>query len=198
MPVCAAVGCTRRTGSGQQHGHRFYSFPLQNPDLLNKWLAKMKRKGFVPTKSSQLSVADPGVGGGGGRGDHIPPPPLNLSWYWKPMQSVRDRDRSPPLWNVDDVTRTMSKGGGLVNVQEWGCFTIFWRAGDVTQTMSKLHTPPPLSGNPISAPGCVRDTFWIPVSRRTCMQSTSVWEVPQRRAHVTSRIAALADNMAAS
>ena len=30
------------------------SFPLQNPDLLNKWLAKMKRKGFVPTKSSQL------------------------------------------------------------------------------------------------------------------------------------------------
>ena len=50
----AAVGCTRRTGSGQQHGHRFYSFPLQNPDLLNKWLAKMKRKGFVPTKSSRL------------------------------------------------------------------------------------------------------------------------------------------------
>ena len=54
MPVCAAVGCTRRTGSGQQHGHRFYSFPLQNPDLLNKWLAKVKRKGFVPTKSSRL------------------------------------------------------------------------------------------------------------------------------------------------
>ena len=54
MPVCAAVGCARRTGSGQQHGHRFYSFPLQNPDVLNKWLAKMKRKGFVPTKSSRL------------------------------------------------------------------------------------------------------------------------------------------------
>ena len=39
------------------------------------------------------------IGGGGGgegdRGDH--PPPLNLSRYWKPMQSVRDRDRSPPL-----------------------------------------------------------------------------------------------------
>ena len=74
MPVCAAVGCTRRTGSGQQHGHRFYSFPLQNPDLLNKWLAKMKRKGFVPTKSSQLSVADPGGGGVG----VITPPPLEL------------------------------------------------------------------------------------------------------------------------
>ena len=71
----------------------------------------------------------------------------------------------------------------LVNVQEWGCFSIFRRADDVTRTMSKgggacecprvgaffklmtsrgqcprgggvrecLHTPP--SGNPVSAPG---------------------------------------------
>ena len=50
---------------------------------------------------------------------------------------------------VDDVTRTMSKGGGvLVNVQEWGCFSIFRRANDVTQTMSKgggvLVKSPPL------------------------------------------------------
>ena len=48
-------------------------------------------------------------------------------------------------------------GGVLVNVQEWGCFSIFWRADDVTRTMSKggacecLHPPPP-SGNPVSAP----------------------------------------------
>ena len=40
-------------------------------------------------------------------------------------------------WNVDDVTRTMSKGGVLLNVQEWGCFSIFRRADDVTRTMSK-------------------------------------------------------------
>ena len=46
-------------------------------------------------------------------------------------------------------------GGVLVNVQEWGRFSIFRRAGDVTRTMSKggggacecLH-PPPFSGNP--------------------------------------------------
>ena len=38
---------------------------------------------------------------------------------------------------VDDVTRAMSKGCMLVNVQEWGCFSIFWRADDVTRTMSK-------------------------------------------------------------
>ena len=88
----------RRTGSGQQHGHRFYSFPLQNPDLLNKWLAKMKRKGFVPTEF-------PAVFG-------------TLFGYLFP--------------------------GGLVR---------------------KVHR---------------------------------CGEVPQRRAHVTSRIAALADNMAAS
>ena len=36
------------------------------------------------------------------------------------------------------VTRAMSKGGGvLVNVPEWGCFSIFRRADDVTRTMSK-------------------------------------------------------------
>ena len=41
-------------------------------------------------------------------------------------------------------------GGVLVNVQEWGCFSIFRRANDVTQTMSKggganfgQSTPPP-------------------------------------------------------
>ena len=41
------------------------------------------------------------------------------------------------FWRADDVTRTMSKGGVLVNVQEWGYFSIFWRADDVTRTMSK-------------------------------------------------------------
>ena len=41
----------------------------------------------------------------------------------------------------------------LVNAQEWGCFSIFWRADDVTRIMSKgggvlvnVFTPP--SGNP--------------------------------------------------
>ena len=45
---------------------------------------------------------------------------------------------TPPPWNVDDVTRVMSKGVCvLVNVQEWGCFSNFLRADDVTRTMSK-------------------------------------------------------------
>ena len=38
---------------------------------------------------------------------------------------------------MDDVTRAMSKGCVLVNVQEWGCFSIFLRADDVTRTMPK-------------------------------------------------------------
>ena len=38
---------------------------------------------------------------------------------------------------ADDVTRAMSKGGVLVNVQEWGCFSIFRRVDDVTRTMSR-------------------------------------------------------------
>ena len=37
---------------------------------------------------------------------------------------------------MDDVTRAMSKGG-LVNVQEWVCFSFFGRADDVTRAMSK-------------------------------------------------------------
>ena len=40
------------------------------------------------------------------------------------------------------------RGVVLVNVQEWGCFSIFRRANDVTQTMSKgggvLVKSPPL------------------------------------------------------
>ena len=35
------------------------------------------------------------------------------------------------------VTRAMSKGCALVNVQEWGCFSIYRRADDVTRPMSK-------------------------------------------------------------
>ena len=55
------------------------------------------------------------------------------------MQSVRVTGTDhPPPWNVDDVTRAMSKGVVvLVNVQEWGWFSIFRRADDVTRTMSK-------------------------------------------------------------
>ena len=52
-----------------------------------------------------------------------------------------------------------------MNVQEWGCFSIFLRADDVTRTMSKGggvlvknpvsapgHPPPPPFKNPGSAP----------------------------------------------
>ena len=48
--VCAAVGCTRRTGSGQQHGHRLYSFPLQNPDLLKQMASQNEKEGLRPHK----------------------------------------------------------------------------------------------------------------------------------------------------
>ena len=37
-----------------------------------------------------------------------------------------------------------------MNVQEWGCFSIFLRADDVTRTMSKGGV---LVKNPVSAPG---------------------------------------------
>ena len=49
----------------------------------------------------------------------------------------------PPPWNVDDVTRAMPKGGVLVNVQEWGCFS--------KNPVSAPGPPPPFK-NPGSAP----------------------------------------------
>ena len=63
----------------------------------------------------------------------------------------------PPLEYVDDVTRAMSKGGVLVNVQEWGRFSNWWRHADNVQGgvrlvfhTSKFRPPPPtwLAGYP--------------------------------------------------
>ena len=54
------------------------------------------------------------------------------------MQSVRDRDRSPPPLECGwRHTSNVQGGGVLVNVQEWGCFSILRRVDDVTRTMSK-------------------------------------------------------------
>ena len=103
-------------------------------------------------------------GGGGSRGSG--PPPFGPRCR---LFNIGPKVGPPPFVNVqewgcfsiflraNDVTRTMSKGGGaLVNVQEWGCFSIFLRANDVTWTMSKgggacekscicAWPPPPLS-----------------------------------------------------
>ena len=52
-----------------------------------------------------------------------------------------------------------------MNVQEWGYFPFFLRADDVTRTMSKgggaweYLDPPPPSGNPVSAPGASSFTY---------------------------------------
>ena len=64
----------------------------------------------------------------------------------------------PPLgmWMMSHGHCPRGGGGVLVNVQEWGCFSIFRRTDDVTRTMSKgggclwMSSPPP--GNPVSAP----------------------------------------------
>ena len=63
-----------------------------------------------------------GSRGGGGRGDHHPP--LELVLILKTYAKCAWPGPIPPLWM-------------LVNVQEWVCFSIFWRADDVTRTMSK-------------------------------------------------------------
>ena len=82
----------------------------------------------------------------------LPPPPPNLSRSWKPMQSVRDRGwqgprgRSPPLecgWQCPRgvLNCECSQGRGwwrhASNAQGW----CLW-----------MSSPPPPSGNPVSAP----------------------------------------------
>ena len=74
---------------------------------------------------------------------------------------VTGTDHPPPLppWNVDDVTRAISKEGGACECPRVGVF--FNCSEGVTRTMSKkegggvlvnVFTPPPPSGNPVSAP----------------------------------------------
>ena len=73
---------------------------------------------FRPAFWFRIAVADPGGGGGGGGGGGvtgmITPPPLNFP----------------------DTENAMSKGGGVlvnVQVQEWGCFSIFRRADQTSR-----------------------------------------------------------------
>ena len=97
----------------------------------------------------------------GGQGGCSPPPQLlGNSVFWAAAVLFWGQQQ----WWEGGVFqfsrgRMTSRGqcprGVLVNVQEWGCFSIFRRANDVTQTMSKggggaCEIPP--SGNPVSAP----------------------------------------------
>ena len=75
------------------------------------------------------------VGGGGGGGREGSCPPKFGQNSGENSGKARNKltmmaNRSPPPWNVDDVTQVMSKGGGVL--------------------VECLHPPP--SGNPVSAP----------------------------------------------
>ena len=67
------------------------------------------------------------------------------------------------LRRADDVTRTMSKGGGgvLVNVQEWGCFSIFRRADDVGVLVNVFNPPPPFRKS------CIRACYLCKISGKS-------------------------------
>ena len=81
--------------------------------------------------TSRVKVHCPGPSQGGGGSD--PPPQLPIrKILFHPLVILFHP------WNVDDVTRAMSKGGGvLVNAQEGGVFQFVGGADDVTRTMSK-------------------------------------------------------------
>ena len=74
----------------------------------------------------RIAVADPGVGWG-----VTCPDTENLC-----KVCVTGTDHPPPL-GMRMTSHGQCPRGVLVNVQEWGCFSIFRRADDVTRTMSK-------------------------------------------------------------
>ena len=74
---------------------------------MQRFLGPVLRHTHSYISDHRMLVQRPPGGGGGDRAQGWSPP-LNLSWSWKPLQSVCD-----PPWNVDDITRAMSKGGGV-------------------------------------------------------------------------------------
>uniref|UniRef100_UPI00358FF09D THAP domain-containing protein 1-like n=1 Tax=Myxine glutinosa TaxID=7769 RepID=UPI00358FF09D len=49
---CACYGCTNRTN--QKKDVRFHRFPLENPQLLSKWLTNISTDNFHPTENHRV------------------------------------------------------------------------------------------------------------------------------------------------
>lgn len=49
---CSSYGCTNRRQKGSSI--QFHRFPLNRPEILNKWIHAMRRKNFTPNKYSYL------------------------------------------------------------------------------------------------------------------------------------------------
>ena len=80
----------------------------------------------------------------GGRGAAAPPQLLGNSVFWAAAVLFLGSSNGGrrvffnfPEGGCFTSRGQCPRGGVLVNVQEWGCFSIFRRANDVTQTMSK-------------------------------------------------------------
>ena len=52
--TCAAVNCSNGVQNNVEDGTSFHKFPLNDPELLQKWLSKLSRKDFAPTVHSRL------------------------------------------------------------------------------------------------------------------------------------------------
>ena len=128
----------------------------ENLDKMYRW-SEIWQLTFHPEKCHVMHISGGSRGGGPGGPD---PPPFGpqcrlfnigpQSWTPPPFVNVQEWGCFSIFLMADDVTQTMSKGGVLVNVQEWGCFSNFLRSDDVTRTMSKGGV---LVKNPVSAPG---------------------------------------------
>ena len=121
----------RRQAQRHKHNTRIESW-LQL--IMTRTLPSEQDK-ICPCEESFTEAFQWRIQGGGDRGDH---PPLNFSRYWKPMQSVRDRDRSPPplgMWMTSHGQ--CPRGVCACECPRVGVFFIFpeggWRHADNVQ-----------------------------------------------------------------
>ena len=128
------------------------------------------------------------MGRGGGRGAAAPQL-LGNSVFWAAAVLFSFLGQQQWGGGSDDVTRTMSKGGGvLVNVQERGCFSIF-SGGRMTSrgqcpkgvcACECLHPPPPFRKS------CIRACYLCKIlgNQPLCPPNQSVpirlWVLPWR------------------
>ena len=52
--TCAALNCRNGYKNETEEGTTLHKFPMQNPDLLKKWLDNLSRANFVPSKNSRV------------------------------------------------------------------------------------------------------------------------------------------------
>ena len=87
---CSAYGCSNKRQKGS--GLIFHQFPLKNKELNSRWIAAVKREGFVPTANSFLC------------GKHF----VRTDYKWSDSNRLKD-NAIPTIFNFPEHLQTKIK-----------------------------------------------------------------------------------------